>query len=48
MRAIRANRFLVLTHPQTRPLVEARFRGMLEDFEFAAGGSTLARRDPVP
>jgi NAD(P)-dependent dehydrogenase (short-subunit alcohol dehydrogenase family) len=48
MRAIRANRFLVLTHPQARPLVEARFRGMLEDFEFAAGGSTLARRAPVP
>jgi NAD(P)-dependent dehydrogenase (short-subunit alcohol dehydrogenase family) len=38
IRAIRANRFLVITHPQTRPLVEARFRAMLEDFSFAAGG----------
>lgn len=37
IRAIRANRFLVLTHPQTRPLVEARFRAMLADFDFAAG-----------
>jgi short-subunit dehydrogenase len=36
IRAIRANRFLVLTHPQTRPLVESRFRAMLEDFDFAA------------
>lgn len=38
IRAIRANRFHVLTHPQTRPLVEARFRAMLADFDFAAGG----------
>jgi NAD(P)-dependent dehydrogenase (short-subunit alcohol dehydrogenase family) len=38
IRAIRANRFHVLTHPQTRPLVERRFRTMLEDFDFAAGG----------
>jgi hypothetical protein len=37
IRAIRANRFHVLTHPTTRPLVEARFRAMLEDFDFAAG-----------
>jgi NAD(P)-dependent dehydrogenase (short-subunit alcohol dehydrogenase family) len=37
-RAIRANRFHVLTHPQARRLVEERFRGMLEDFDFAAGG----------
>jgi NAD(P)-dependent dehydrogenase (short-subunit alcohol dehydrogenase family) len=38
IRAIRANRFHVLTHPRARPLVEARFQAMLEDFEFAAGG----------
>jgi NAD(P)-dependent dehydrogenase (short-subunit alcohol dehydrogenase family) len=38
IRAIRANRFHVLTHPQTRPLAEARFRAMLDDFDFAAGG----------
>ena len=38
IRAIRANRLHALTHPQTRPLVEARFRAMLEDFDFAAGG----------
>jgi NAD(P)-dependent dehydrogenase (short-subunit alcohol dehydrogenase family) len=37
IRAIRANRFHVLTHWQARPLVERRFRAMLEDFEFAAG-----------
>jgi NAD(P)-dependent dehydrogenase (short-subunit alcohol dehydrogenase family) len=36
VRAIRANRFHVLTHPNTRGLVEDRFRGMLEDFDFAA------------
>jgi NAD(P)-dependent dehydrogenase (short-subunit alcohol dehydrogenase family) len=36
VRAIRANRFFVLTHPQARPLVERRFQGMLEDFDFAA------------
>jgi NAD(P)-dependent dehydrogenase (short-subunit alcohol dehydrogenase family) len=43
IRAIRANRFHVLTHPKTRPLVERRFRAMLEDFDFAAGGPTRLR-----
>jgi NAD(P)-dependent dehydrogenase (short-subunit alcohol dehydrogenase family) len=38
IRAIRANRFHVLTHPRTRRLVEDRFRAMLDDFDFAAGG----------
>jgi short-subunit dehydrogenase len=38
VRAIRANRFHVITHPQTRPLVEDRFRAALEDFDFAASG----------
>jgi NAD(P)-dependent dehydrogenase (short-subunit alcohol dehydrogenase family) len=38
VRAIRANRFHVLTHPQTRRLVEDRFRAMLEDFDFAEAG----------
>jgi len=38
VRAIRADRFHVLTHPQTRPLVESRFRTMLEDFDFATEG----------
>jgi NAD(P)-dependent dehydrogenase (short-subunit alcohol dehydrogenase family) len=37
IRAIRANRLHVLTHPETRRLVEGRFRGMLADFDFAAG-----------
>jgi NAD(P)-dependent dehydrogenase (short-subunit alcohol dehydrogenase family) len=37
VRAIRADRLHVLTHPEWRPLVERRFAGMLEDFEFAAG-----------
>ena len=38
IRAIRANRFHVLTHPQARRLVEDRFRAMLADFDFAARG----------
>jgi NAD(P)-dependent dehydrogenase (short-subunit alcohol dehydrogenase family) len=38
IRAIRANRFFVLTHPQARPLVERRLQGMLADFDFAASG----------
>jgi len=38
VRAIRANRLHVLTHPETKPLIEARFRAMLADFDFAAGG----------
>ncbi len=38
IRAIRANRFHVLTHPGARALVEGRFRSMLEDFDFAADG----------
>lgn len=38
IRAIRANRFHVLTHPRARPLVEGRFQALLEDFDFAAGG----------
>jgi NAD(P)-dependent dehydrogenase (short-subunit alcohol dehydrogenase family) len=37
IRTIRANRFHVLTHPKARPLVEARFGALLEDFDFAAG-----------
>jgi NAD(P)-dependent dehydrogenase (short-subunit alcohol dehydrogenase family) len=37
IRAVRANRLHVLTHPETRPLVEDRFRATLADFEFAAG-----------
>jgi NAD(P)-dependent dehydrogenase (short-subunit alcohol dehydrogenase family) len=36
VRAIRANRLHVLTHPKARPLVEGRFRALLADFEFAA------------
>jgi NAD(P)-dependent dehydrogenase (short-subunit alcohol dehydrogenase family) len=38
IRAIRANRFHVLTHPHTRSLVEARFQTILDDFDFAARG----------
>jgi short-subunit dehydrogenase len=38
IRAIRSNRFYVLTHPRAWPLVEARFRAMRADFEFASGG----------
>ena len=36
VRAIRANRFHVLTHPQTKRLAQERFQAMLEDFDFAA------------
>jgi NAD(P)-dependent dehydrogenase (short-subunit alcohol dehydrogenase family) len=38
IRAIRANRFHVLTHPRARRLVEGRFRALLDDFAFAADG----------
>ena len=38
IRAIRANRFHVLTHPRARPLIEGRFQAMLDDFDFAAAG----------
>jgi NAD(P)-dependent dehydrogenase (short-subunit alcohol dehydrogenase family) len=38
IRAIRSKRFYVLTHPRAWPLVEARFRAMRADFEFASGG----------
>jgi NAD(P)-dependent dehydrogenase (short-subunit alcohol dehydrogenase family) len=38
VRAIRANRLHVLTHPQARQLVQDRFRTLLEDFDFADGG----------
>lgn len=38
VRAIRANRFHVLTHPRARALVVGRFQAMLADFDFAAGG----------
>jgi NAD(P)-dependent dehydrogenase (short-subunit alcohol dehydrogenase family) len=37
-RAVRANRLYVITHPQLKPLVEARSRAILDDFDFAAGG----------
>ncbi|MFM8304594.1 MAG: SDR family NAD(P)-dependent oxidoreductase [Actinomycetota bacterium] len=36
VRAIRANRAYVITHPETRPLVEARQRMLLADYDFAA------------
>jgi NAD(P)-dependent dehydrogenase (short-subunit alcohol dehydrogenase family) len=44
IRAIRANRFLVLTHPNARRLIEDRFRATLDDFEFAAGGGPASGR----
>lgn len=36
IRAIRANRFHVITHPHTRSLVDARHQAILADFDFAA------------
>jgi NAD(P)-dependent dehydrogenase (short-subunit alcohol dehydrogenase family) len=36
IRAVRANRFHVLTHPRAKRLVERRFEQMLADFDFAA------------
>ncbi len=36
VRALRANRTFVITHPETRPLLEARQRLLLSDFEFAS------------
>jgi len=38
VRAVRANRLHVLTHPQSRAIVERRFRGILDDYDFAASG----------
>jgi NAD(P)-dependent dehydrogenase (short-subunit alcohol dehydrogenase family) len=38
VRAIRANRLHVLTHPRARALVAGRFQAMLADFDFAEGG----------
>ena len=38
VRAIRANRAYILTHPESRPLVEARQQALLDDFAFAAEG----------
>ena len=38
VRAIRANRAVILTHPETRPLVEARQQALLDDYTFAAEG----------
>jgi len=37
IRAIRAKRFYVLTHPRAWPLVDGRFHAMREDFQFASG-----------
>jgi len=39
VRAIRANRAYILTHPETRPLVEMRQRALLDDYAFAAQGT---------
>jgi NAD(P)-dependent dehydrogenase (short-subunit alcohol dehydrogenase family) len=36
VRAIRANRLHILTHPRAKALVERRLQGMLDDFDFAA------------
>jgi NAD(P)-dependent dehydrogenase (short-subunit alcohol dehydrogenase family) len=44
VRAIRANRLHVLTHPQAKRLVEERFRAMLADFDFAAEGRAADAR----
>lgn len=38
VRAIRANRAYILTHPETRPLVEARQQLLLGDYTFASEG----------
>jgi NAD(P)-dependent dehydrogenase (short-subunit alcohol dehydrogenase family) len=33
LRALRDDRFLILTHPETRPLVEARYASFLADYD---------------
>ncbi len=38
IRAVRDNRLHAITHPQTRRFVEERFRDLLADYDFAAGG----------
>jgi hypothetical protein len=32
LEAVRADRFWVITHPEERPIVEARFAGVMNDF----------------
>jgi NAD(P)-dependent dehydrogenase (short-subunit alcohol dehydrogenase family) len=44
IRAIRANRFHVVTHPKTRPLVEGRFQAILEDFAFESRARAASSR----
>ena len=34
--AVRANRLHVLTHPNSRAIVEARFKNLADDYDFAA------------
>ena len=36
LNAVRENRLHIMTHPQTRTGVEARFRAILDDYDFAA------------
>lgn len=38
-RAIKADRMFIITHPDTRPAVEARQRRLLDDYVFAAEGA---------
>jgi hypothetical protein len=38
VRGIKANRAYILTHPETRPLVEARQRALLDDYAFFSAG----------
>ena len=42
VRAIRANRFYIFTHPETVALVQARHDATLDDFAFYAGASEAA------
>jgi hypothetical protein len=44
VRGIRANRAFILTHPEARPLVEARQQSLLADFAFFAGPDGVSIR----
>ena len=40
VRALEANRTVVVTHPETRFLVEARAQRLLSDYDFVTGSSS--------
>jgi len=46
VRALRDDRFLILTHPESRPLVEARYRSFLTDYDAEVRARDADRKFP--